>query len=214
MQIQKISNNQSFTGYKLQTIKTPAKKIDIYKLTEQDDSFIKRTLDILKGQHFPKDRLSVGEGTNREIFENSLKASPNKWGNTVLVAIEDNKKIAGIINVERDADDKVQGLVCLNGSQQPSLLSRESLILAALKETAKEQYKAVTVNADNFTESIRKFFNKFGFKTEKTPTYKQMVIECEDIPQAINKYETNSPHIIENYEDSKNVKMEDILNLD
>ena len=68
MRTEKINNRINFNGYKLQTFKTPLKKIEIYSLNSQDKPFIERMLNVVGGHKFTEDKHLIGGENTKEVF--------------------------------------------------------------------------------------------------------------------------------------------------
>lgn len=212
MRVQNIQNNQNFTGIKLQTITAPARDITVYRLTEKDKGFINSLLNN-SDKFISKDKLAIGKGTNKEIFETALKSATNSFYDKTLIAMGKGKKILGVLHLHNDADNELAELVCMNGGKkQPARIVRESLMLAALKETKKLKDMAIFVKEKEFKPTIAKFLNSFGFKTESSPYGKEMYIECQDLQKAIDKYGYYSPNKIQQIHHGNDISLNRFIN--
>lgn len=215
MQIQGFQNysNQSFSGLGLQTFKNANKRIDVYKLTRNDSDFIDRALNIIKGQQFPKDSLAIGEGSNRNIFEKALKKVQTHQNSKTLVAIEDNKRIAGVLDIDDYADNEIKGMICLGQGKKDT---RESLLFSAIKslEPTNDETLSVVVKSANLSDTIKQLFNKFGFKSEGRGEQKQMFLEFKNFAKNTGKYSAKSDFKITNPHGTNDVPLTQVLKLD
>lgn len=215
MQIQSVQNynNQSFTGLKLQTFKNANKKIDVYQLTKNDTDFINRALNVIKGQQFPKDTLAIGEGSNRNIFEKALKKVQTHQNSKTLIAIEDNKRIAGVLDIEDYADNEIKGMTCFGQGKKDT---RESLLFSTIKslESTNDEALSVVVKSANLPETIKQFFNKFGFKSEGRGKQKQMFLDFKDFAKNTGKFSAESNFKITKPRGTSDVPLTQVLKLD
>ena len=199
--------NTNFTGIKLQTIKTPTKKIDLYRLNKDDSAFINRIFPILNGHKLPEDKLYIGEGSQKDVFKASLRSAINNPFSHVIMAIENNSKITGLIDIKNMADSFIQNMVCLDKSS----LTREALIYGAMNST--ERLKTFTLIAPKeIKDSTKSLFRKMGFKTSKD--FKDLTLKPKGIKKAIENYKQNSPHKITANVTKKYKNMAEVLKLD
>lgn len=217
MQVQKINNNTpNFQGIKVQTVTTPLKKIDIYSLTSKDSGFIEKVLNITKGHQLPEDKLIIGGKNPKEVLDASLKQAKNIKDNafierdTVLLAVDDNKKISGIANIQFDGDQLISKLASWGKHNSDT---RKSLLLAALKSTTNHPGEAL-VTPRNLTNSMKSFFRKLGFKSTKIFGMKDLMVEDTQIKSAINKTSSQINGDIKIYKRKREIDLAKQLKLD
>ena len=73
MKINNIDSKTNFNGIKLQTIKTPLKKIDIYSLDSRDENFIKNFIESAQYAALPSDTVQIGDKLPKFIIIDALK---------------------------------------------------------------------------------------------------------------------------------------------
>ena len=156
----KINNtNPNFQGLKIQTLKAPLRQIDIYSINKSDKEFIDKMLNIVKGHELPKDKFVLGGDSSREVYDAALKRAKklNDYEfDKVLIAVENNKKITGLINIKENGDMNIQG-------------------------TKKLKDFALIVPEKSISVTMKKIFREMGFKIPEPKYNKDMVIECEDL---------------------------------
>lgn len=177
----KINNtNPNFQGLKIQTLKAPLRQIDIYSINKSDKEFIDKMLNIVKGHELPKDKFILGGDTSREVYDAALKRAKNLNDyefDKVLIAVENNKKITGLINIKENGDMNIQGITTLNSDKT----TLKTLITAAINETKKLKDFALIVPEKSISVTMKKIFREMGFKIPEPKYNKDMVIECEDL---------------------------------
>lgn len=183
MQVQSINNTQpNFQALKLQTVTKKVGKsvqtIDVYSLNHKDKVLLDRMSEIIKSQTFPEDKKLLGVGGVREIFENGIKRAKSLKDyafDRVMLAVENGKKIVGIMDIENYGDQRVRGLAVWNGDK----LTRDSLVRAGVKDTAKMDEFALILPTENTSESLKKYYRGLGFYTPKDS--KDLMIEYDRI---------------------------------
>lgn len=182
------SFSPNFQAYKLNSIKKGLQKIDIYSINTEDKILIDRMLNVAKGQKFPADSKMLGEGTVRNVFDNALKRAKNitpDSNNRVLLAVEDNKKITGIMDIQEAGDMYVKGLAVWN--ENPA--AREGLVISALKDVFKStgDFACLILPSEKSSNNVKRFFRKLGFKTPRDFGNKNLMVEGENLQSTINK---------------------------
>lgn len=214
MQVQSINNTQpNFQALKLQTVTKKVGKsiqtIDVYSLNHKDKALLDRMSEIIKSQTFPEDKRLLGAGGVREIFENGIKRAKSLKEyafDRVMLAVENGKKIVGIMDIENYGDQRVRGLAVWNGDK----LTRDSLVRAGVKDTAKMDEFALILPTENTSESLKKYYRRLGFYTPKDS--KDLMIEYDRIK---NTNVINSEDIkIKDFRIKRNKDLVNILKLD
>ena len=109
MQLQKVNNTNpqpNFQARNLSRVVSTAKNgvksvIDVYSVDKKDEAFLNRFAEALKGQHLPQDSLMIGGKNAKASVLDAIKniLSPNRhYDDGLLVAVEDKKNIAGILD--------------------------------------------------------------------------------------------------------------------
>lgn len=182
MQVQRVNNNQpNFQAIKLSTVTNKARQIEIFSINEGDKAFINKILNTVEEKKFPDDGVLVGGNSVRRVFVNTLERAKNiaDWANDrVLLAIEDGKRITGIMDVKNNADQIINGFAVINKDN----LTRSSLVRSAVNETQKMRDFALILPSENASKTVKSFFRKMGFRTPKDD--KNLMIECEDLAAA------------------------------
>lgn len=190
MQIQLQNTNQpNFQAIKLNTITKGARRIDIYSLRTQDKSFADKMLNAAKSQSFPEDSRLLGGETVRGVYDEALK-KVGKLGkyahDRVLLAIENGKKITGIMNITDGGDLYTKGLAVWNNDQ----LTRDSLVVSALKDTSStwNDICAFILPTAGKSSAVKCYFRRLGFRTPREFGNKDLLVDgdklSEIIPQA------------------------------
>lgn len=216
MQVQRVNNNQqSFQGLKMTNVtkklKNETRSIDIYSLDSRDKEFIDRMYNVAKGQSFPEDAKLLGAETVREAFNSALKKAKklSKLAyDKVFIAIENGKKITGIMEVTGRGDQRVKGLTVWNNDS----LTRNSLVLTALKDTEKLSDFALILPSEKSPRHIKEYFRKMKFYTPKDE--KDLMIECEKMTYAVRANETAMDAEITHHRSNRSVDMSKLLKLD
>lgn len=189
MQIQQTQKYQpNFQAYKLSTLIDGTKQIDIYSLTSKDTTIVDRMLNVVKGQHFSEDNKKLGAQTVRNIYDNALKKAKNinpYSKDRVLISVENNNKITGIMNISARGDMHVKGLAVWNNNKK----TREGLVTTALKEIqnmTRDEY-CLILPTKNSSQGLKQFFRKLGFKTPKDFGNKDLMVEGPNIQNALDK---------------------------
>ncbi len=182
----KINNtNTNFQGIKVQTLKTPLRQIDIYSLNKRDQDFIDRMLNVVKGHQMPSDRFTISDGSSRKVYDTALnkaKALELDDNDKVLLAVENNKKITGLMSIKERGDIEVDGLTTFDSDKT----TLKSLFTAAINETKKLKNFALIIPEEKLPENMRRVVREFGFRIPKLHYNRDMVIECEDL-QAVSQ---------------------------
>lgn len=192
MKITSNDNSTNFNGIKLKTIKTPRKKIDIYSLDARDKNFIHRLVRLSENSVIPRSVLKIGEQTSEQITLDALKKAANiqSWDDTtkVLISVENNKHITGIIKAEDMGDITVTGMAVWNRAK----VTRKALLHTMLEETKKLRDFALIIPSKNLTKSMKGFCRKLGF------------VRPKDYPSAYLVDAADMGHVIKNIDASPN----------
>lgn len=214
MQVQRVNNTQpNFQALKLQTVTKKVGKvvqtIDVYSINQKDKAILDRMSEIVKSQTFPEDKKLLGADSVREVFENGIKRAKNLKDyafDRVMLAVENGKKIVGIMDVENHGDQRVRGLAVWNGDKS----TRDSLVRAGVKDTAKMDEFALILPTENKSDSIKRYYRGLGFYTPKDE--KDLMIEYDKINKinVINDKDVN----VKDYSLKRNIDLANVLNLD
>lgn len=214
MQVQRVNNTQpNFQALKVQTVTQnigqSIKTIDVYSLNYKDKALLDRMLEIVKNQSFPKDKKLLGANSVREVFENGIKRAKNLTElavDRVMLAVENGKRIVGIMDIEGRGDQRVRGLAVWNGDK----LTRDSLVRAGVKDTAKMDEYALILPTEKSSDSIKRYYRGLGFYTPKDE--KDLMLEYDRIKKVnvINDENVN----IKDFYHKRNVDLVNILKLD
>ncbi len=214
MQVQRVNNTQpNFQALKVQTVTQnigqSIKTIDVYSLNYKDKALLDRMLEIVKNQSFPKDKKLLGADSVREVFENGIKRAKNLTElavDRVMLAVENGKRIVGIMDIEGRGDQRVRGLAVWNGDK----LTRDSLVRAGVKDTAKMDEYALILPTEKSSDSIKRYYRGLGFYTPKDE--KDLMLEYDRIKKVnvINDENVN----IKDFYHKRNVDLVNILKLD
>ncbi len=187
MQIQQQNfNAPAFQAIKLSTITRGTRQIDIYSLGEQDRFFTEKMLNSAKGQAFPSDSKILGGETVREVFDSALKTAGRlgKYArDRVLLAVENGKKITGIIEVKDGGDMYVKGLAVWDNDN----LTRDSLVVSALKDT-RDRYSnfcALILPTAERPSNVKAYFRRLGFKTPREFGNRDLMVDADRLDDTI-----------------------------
>lgn len=186
MRTEKINSSINFSGYKIQTLKTPSKTIEIYSLNSQDKPLIDRMLNIVGGQKFNEDNHLIGGANTKEVFRNALKKAKNISGlgsPKVMLAIENNKNITGILSTDLKGDLSLSHLAVWTNNTN----TRLSLIMSAIKEALRYDYTTLFIPREKVSGPIKDFYRHFGFKTHKNFLFEDFSIDPVDLEPALLK---------------------------
>lgn len=216
MQIQRTNNyNPNFQAYKLSSITDRAKKIDIYSLTSKDGDIIDRMLNVARGQKFPDDSKKLGTGSVKEIFNNALKRAKNITASSndkVLLAVEDNSRITGIMDIREAGDMHVKGLAVWNGNN----ITRDGLVSTALNDVYKttKDFACLILPTSKSSDTIKTYFRKLGFKTPKDFGNKDLMVEGHNLQTTIEKIKNQFGDNYIDLKQKKNFDLKEVLKLD
>ena len=216
MQIQRTNNyNPNFQAYKLSSIKEKTKKIDIYSLTSKDEDIIDRMLNVARGQKFPDDSKKLGTGSVKEIFNNALKRAKNITASSndkVLLAVEDNSRITGIMDIREAGDMHVKGLAVWNGNN----ITRDGLVSTALNDVYKttKDFACLILPTSKSSDTIKTYFRKLGFKTPKDFGNKDLMVEGHNLQTTIEKIKNQFGDNYIDLKQKKNFDLKEVLKLD
>ncbi len=216
MQIQRTNNyNPNFQAYKLSSITDRAKKIDIYSLTSKDEDIIDRMLNVARGQKFPDDSKKLGTGSVKEIFNNALKRAKNITASSndkVLLAVEDNSRITGIMDIREAGDMHVKGLAVWNGNN----ITRDGLVSTALNDVYKttKDFACLILPTSKSSDTIKTYFRKLGFKTPKDFGNKDLMVEGHNLQTTIEKIKNQFGDNYIDLKQKKNFDLKEVLKLD
>lgn len=187
MQIQQQNfNSPAFQAIKLNTITKGARRIDIYSLGEQDRFFAEKMLNAAKGQVFPADSKILGGETVREVFDSAFKTAGRlgKYAHDrVFLAVENGKKITGVIEVKNGGDMYVKGLAVWNNDA----LTRDSLVVSALKDTHDRwsNFCAFIIPTAEQPSSVKTYFRRLGFRTPREFGNKNLMVDADRLDDTI-----------------------------
>lgn len=216
MQIQRTNNyNPNFQAYKLSSITDRAKKIDIYSLTSKDEDIIDRMLNVARGQKFPDDSKKLGTGSVKEIFNNALKRAKNITASSndkVLLAVEDNSRITGIMDIREAGDMHVKGLAVWDGNN----ITRDGLVSTALNDVYKttKDFACLILPTSKSSDTIKTYFRKLGFKTPKDFGNKDLMVEGHNLQTTIEKIKNQFGDNYIDLKQKKNFDLKEVLKLD
>lgn len=167
MKTNRVDNSINFNGIKLKTIKMPKKKIDIYSLDARDGNFIRRLVRLSENSAIPRSSLKIGDQTTEQITLDALKkaAKIQSWDYSpkVLISVENDKRITGIMKAEDRGDMNVTGMAVWNRAR----VTRKALLHTMLEETKKLKDFALIIPSKNLTKSMKAFCRKLGFVHSK-----------------------------------------------
>lgn len=216
MQIQRTNNyNPNFQAYKLSSLTDRAKKIDIYSLTSKDGDIIDRMLNVARGQKFPDDSKKLGIGSVKEIFNNALKRAKKITASSndkVLLAVEDNSRITGIMDIREAGDMHVKGLAVWNGNNT----TRDGLVSTALNDVYKttKDFACLILPTAKSSDTIKTYFRKLGFKTPKDFGNKDLMVEGHNLQTTIEKIKNQFGDNYIDLKQKKNFDLKEVLKLD
>ncbi len=201
MKINNIDSKTNFNGIKLQTIKTPLKKIDIYSLDSRDENFIKNFIESAQYASLPSDTVQIGDKLPKFIIIDALKkaykTSKNDYTSKVLISVENDKKITGIINAEFEGDMTVKGMASWSKGA-----ARQGLLNTILRETQKLKDSSLIIPTEQMTEAMKRFAKKLGFVRPKDCT-KIYTVDAPDMPQVLKHIESLPNYKVKTYKSSK-----------
>lgn len=206
MQVNLCDNKTNFNGIKLQTIQTPLKKIDIYSLDSRDKNFLKRISDLLQNTTLPADTVKIGNKTPKQITLNALhKASVTTKGDytsKVLISVENDKNITGILNTEFEGDMTIKGMAAWGDKD-----AKQGLLSSILKETQKFQDTSLIIPIENVTGKMEALCKRFGFKKPKDdPSI--YTIDPIDMKRVFRQLKTSSKNEVKEYKNKPFVDLE------
>ena len=206
MQVNLYDNKTNFNGIKLQTIQTPLKKIDIYCLDSRDKNFIKRLSDLVQYTSLPPDTVKIGDKTPKQITLNALhKASittKENYTSKVLISVENNQQITGILNAELKGDMIIKGIAAWGDKD-----AKQGLLSSILKETQKFLEIALIIPKKDVTGKMEALCKKFGFKKPKdNPAI--YTIDPIDMKKVFRQLTTISKNKIKEYKNKRFIDLE------
>lgn len=215
MQVQRINNNQpNFQALKVTNVKRQLKEgireINIYSLDCRDREFIDRMYNIAKSQSFPEDAKLLGESV-RAVYDSALKTARklSQWAyDRVFLAVENGKKITGIMEVAGKGDQRVRGLAVWNDDN----LTRKALMITAMKDTEKLSDFALILPRQKSPESVKKFYRDMKFSVPRGEH--EMMIECENMKSAVKSLENSMDAKVTHHHSTRSVDMAELLKLD
>lgn len=214
MQVQRVNNTQpNFQALKVQTVTRNVgqslKTIDVYSLNHKDKVILDRMLEVVKSQSFPEDKRLLGANSVREVFESGVKRARQLTDlavDRVMLAIENGKRIVGIMEIEGKGDQRVRGLAVWNADT----LTRDSLVRAGVKDTAKMDEYALILPTEKASDSVKNYYRGLGFYTPKDE--KDLMIEYDRIKKT-NVINDENVNITDCYH-KRNVDLIKVLKLD
>ncbi len=197
MKVNNINNSTNFNGVKLQTIKTPLKKFDIYSLDSRDKNFVNRLMNLMEHTTLPENTTTIGGRTPKQIALKALNkatsTSKNDYTSKVLISVENDKNITGIISAEEEGDMIVKGMaVWSNG------VARKGLLHSMLSETKKLKDYSLIIPAENMAGSMKAFCRKLGFFRPKD-YQSAYVVDAPEINKVIKNIEASHNFEVKQY---------------
>lgn len=186
------SSNQliNFKARKVQTTRIDTKKIDIYALNNTDSFFIERMKDISSFYTFPDDALKIGGETENGIVKSALDSvfDSKKNREEVLIAIENDAKICGILSLKKDLHFGIRNATINKMTVwQDTKDARNSLLLAAVNI-----YKKVFLDMTNITQPVFNFLKSAGGALTNNcqniliESSKNLTVDINNIPKKRN----------------------------
>ena len=190
MQINRIDSKTNFNGIKLKTVTLPDKKIDIYSLDGRDKRFITRMVDLIENNGIPRSTMKIGEETTEQVVLNALKKAAHiKKGDytpKVLISVENNKYITGILQAEDNGDIKINGMAVWNKDK----ITRKSLLHTMLDEVHKLKDFSLIIPLKEMKKSMRTFCRELGFtKAKDYPS--SYLVDAVDMERTIKNIESS-----------------------
>lgn len=214
MHIQRVNNSQpNFQAVKLQTVTRTigqnVKKIDVYSINNNDTVFIDRMLESVKGQKFPEDKYLIGSDSVRGVFDSAFKRAKNitdTMKDRVMIAIENDRNIVGLMDIKAHGDQLMHGLAVWNGDN----LARKSLIRAGVKNTERMDEFTFVIPTKFLTQESADYFRSLQFKKPRQEF--DLMIDYENLGK-VNIIKDKTAQI-KDYKNKRNVNLSEILKLD
>ncbi len=199
MRINSTDNRINFNGIKLRTITNQGKKIDIYSLDSRDKGFITRLVNLIEDNDaIPKSTLKIGNETTEEITLSALKKAAqiteDDYTPKVLLSVENDKYITGILKAEDKGDINVTGMAVWNRDRN----TRKGLLHTMLEETKKLKDFALIIPAKNLTKSMKAFCRELGFVRPKDYPSGYLV-DASDMDNALKGFQSSHNYNVKNY---------------
>lgn len=145
----------------------------------------------------PSDTVKIGSKTPKQITINALNKasarSKNDYTSKVLISIENDKNITGIINAEYEGDMTIKGMVVWGKND-----AKQGLLNSILKETQKIKNTSLIIPIEELTGKMNAFCKKFGFiKPKDQPSI--YTIDPPDMQKVIEKTNTSLDYKITEY---------------
>lgn len=187
--------------------------IDIYSADKKDKVFLKRFAEALKGQTLPEDTLMIAGKDAKASVTDALKhvlAPEKRNADGLLIAIEDKKNIAGILDYRENGDMDIHTLFMFKDDKQS--MGRKALLIQALKNIKKEVELYAQIQHNRLTEKTEKYYKSLGFGKERGE--RALLIPDDKLQEKINKLQNNSAISVRELKYSKNVDLSEVLKLD
>lgn len=203
MQIQKVNNAPDYrpifqanlVGRASAKIGEKAEKtvVEVYSVSKKDKTFLERFLNILNVNGFLKDeKAAAANGDVKGALKNAIKKAMNMDNadsyDRVLISVEDNKKITGIIDYGVNGDMNVNSFAAWADNGRS--MSRKALLLSALNSTKKAKDYAFEIPLRNLSEKGQQYFKNLGFSVDKKS--KNMFIDFDKLGEKIENIKTKS----------------------
>ena len=210
MQINRVDNRTNFNGIKLKSITTPLKKIDIYSLDCRDNEFVNRFVSDIKNNGVNKRIITIGNDSPENITLDALKQvskiEKDSYTPKVLISVEDDKNVTGIICAEKEGDMKVRGMAVWSKDSN----ARTSLLHTLLDETEKLQKFSLIIPVDKMTRQMQAFCRKLGFiKPKDYPS--GYVVDLPDMVHVLTNLEKLPDYKVKTYQQNNFTNLENLI---
>lgn len=221
MQLQKVNNTNpqpNFQARNLSRVVSTAKNgvksvIDVYSVDKKDETFLNRFAEALKGQHLPQDSLMIGGKNAKASVLDAIKniLSPNRhYDDGLLIAVEDKKNIAGILDYREKGDIDINTLYMFKDDAQS--MGRKALLLQALKDIKNKGDFFAQIMPQNLKEKSANYYKSLGFSKEKQTG--DLIISDEKLGEKIKNLQNKSAISVKDLKTSPNIDLINVLNLD
>lgn len=220
MQVQNVTPQYSqpnFQARNLSRVVSTAKDgvksvIDIYSVNKSDAAFLNRFAESLKGHQLPEDTFMIaGRDPKKSIIDSLKRASElEKYDRDgVLIAVEDKKNIAGVLDYFEHGDMDIRTLFMFKDDKQS--LGRKGLLLQALKNIMKQKDFYAEIPSQNVTHKAHSYYNRLGFNSERKG---DLFIDADKLAEKIDRIQSKSAIEVKDLKNGKNVDLTDVLKLD
>ncbi len=219
MQLQQTPQyNPQFTARNISRVITNTRNgvksvIDVYKVDQNDASFLKRFTEALKGQTLPEDTLMIGGKEVKASVTDSLNhitAKDKRYNDGLLIAIENKKNIAGILDYRENGDMDIHTLYMFKDNSVHA--GRKALLIQALKNIKKEIEFYAQIKTGRISEKAEKYYRNLGFGKERGGH--ELLIPDTKLQEKIEKLQSSPSITVKDFRAPKNVDLTDVLKLD